>query len=278
MLTVTTLKFLIDLGLCGAVLYLAVRNSRASSPGIQPDALRELESSLKRLLREATDAGADLEHSLSKKQKQLEELLFDVETVEHRINKGVEEAEAVRKELRQNIERQSVTKSPARNEASLAEQIIQEPIPSREPVRTQAISSETPSAGSEQYLGVSERAASAEFTPLPNTPLQSAIEKEVIPPTNQNVALTTTVTSSVARSIEDVYAHCEELIRAGKSVSDISRMTDIPPNEIEALQGIINLEIEEEEEAPTIVDNDTRLGVLSPKGRTNPIGRTTQVL
>lgn len=71
--------------------------------------LLSLESSLRTIVREAETSSLRLTEELSRRQKSMEELLYDLETVEHRVNKAIDQAQAASRR---------VTKQESRREPS----------------------------------------------------------------------------------------------------------------------------------------------------------------
>ncbi|MCB0310018.1 MAG: hypothetical protein KDD42_02205, partial [Bdellovibrionales bacterium] len=102
MITLAASKIITDILLTGTLLYLCVRvlQNRTQASGRE---LQVLESSLRRLIEEAEHSSRGLNDQLIKRQAELEKLLFDVGSVESRLNKGIDQAENVKKELQQVV-------------------------------------------------------------------------------------------------------------------------------------------------------------------------------
>lgn len=278
-------KLVIDLALAGAVLYLAARVGRRGGPSpAQIVSLQTLEASLARLLKEADGASSDLQSALTKEQKKLEELLFDIETVEHRVNKGLDEAQNFQRNLRRvttqhqqpleavSAERQYETPEPARQSVKYEEPIVQAaPIaPQRDVPRN--------------IYG--DPIAPDSYDAPRQAPLRESIEREVTPQRETPPTFT-----PVQQSLEDIYAQCEDLLRAGNTIQQVANSMNLSIDEIETLQKFMSVDDE-----PATVGGrsagsddavvrasgrqDSRLGALSAtSGRTrNPIGRATQVI
>lgn len=296
------IKLAIDIALAGAVFYLAARVGRRPGPSAAHIAsLQVLEENLSRLLKDAGGASADLHAALGKEQKKLEELLFDIETVEYRINKGLDEAKRTQREM--------IRAEPAQPQAAAPQQEIA-PQPIQQPAAPQYVQPQPASVShapieqepvrSEQRIAVNiygepihptsealprSSASSAEvltqgrqFVPEAASnearSLRQSIEREIVEPRPEPVSASP---KPVQQSLEDIYAQCEELLRAGNSIQQVSNAMNLSIDEIETLQQVMDVE-----EEPASVSNrsyDQRLGALSRSGGgANPIGRSTQVI
>ena len=87
------IKLAIDVGLFFSLVLFGLRMVRSSGPRVNLGRMTELESSLRGLLREADSGSRALTEQLFKRQKELEKLLFDIETIEGRLNRQITQAE-----------------------------------------------------------------------------------------------------------------------------------------------------------------------------------------
>ncbi|MCB0328199.1 MAG: hypothetical protein KDD70_01010 [Bdellovibrionales bacterium] len=137
------IKLAIDIALAGAVFYLAWRVGRGRGPSLaQIHTLNALEQSLIKLLREADEASGELQKALTKEQKKLEELLFDIETVEHRVNKSLDEVQTAQRDIKRAVEQVNLHHSPRRTEAApevVATRPVQNGAVQNGPVQNEAI-------------------------------------------------------------------------------------------------------------------------------------------
>ncbi len=87
------IKLAIDVGLFFSLVLFGLRMVRSSGPRVNLGRMTELEGSLRGLLREADSGSRALTDQLFKRQKDLEKLLFDIETIEGRLNRQITQAE-----------------------------------------------------------------------------------------------------------------------------------------------------------------------------------------
>ncbi|MCI5064369.1 hypothetical protein MRY87_01445 [bacterium] len=324
------IKLAIDIALAGTVFYLAVKVARRRGPSpAEVSALQTLEESLARLLREAGSAGEDLQKALSKEQKKLEELLFDIESVEHRVNKGLDEAQQVQRALRRSAQEHSTRSVAPPEEPSSrpqkraaeesrphagSETVIQprhEYQASPGDTRFDRITTEFARAAESPHRSQEGGVRQAEEPPRAVEPQRGAVNifgdpigstspspaslrerverehhaspkraQESVPPEPLPQSL---APNGVQYSLEDIYAQCEELLNAGRSLQQVATMMNLSVNELEVLQGLMQFDEEEERgqpspPEPSVVAGD-RLGVLAgSRSSESPIGRTTQVV
>jgi hypothetical protein len=95
----------VDLLLAGALFYFAIKAFKQQGNGVFLERTEELEKSLRMLIGEAERAGSGFNEALLSKRSELEKLLFDIQSAEHRVSKVVEESEEERKLARIEIER-----------------------------------------------------------------------------------------------------------------------------------------------------------------------------
>jgi len=87
------IKLAIDVGLLLSLVLFGLRMVKSSGPRVNLGRMTELEGSMRGLLREADHGSRALTDQLVRRQKDLEKLLFDIETIEGRLNRQITQAE-----------------------------------------------------------------------------------------------------------------------------------------------------------------------------------------
>ena len=95
----TLWQLVIDGALVAALIFLATRVVSQSGVNSQLAKVRRLDESLRALVREAQASSSTLNEELSSRQRSLEQLLFDLQSVESRVNRAIDTAERLRLEL-----------------------------------------------------------------------------------------------------------------------------------------------------------------------------------
>ncbi|MCB0331937.1 MAG: hypothetical protein KDD55_00490 [Bdellovibrionales bacterium] len=90
-------KLALDGALVLSLIFFCVLYGRRSA--VSPRHLHGLEDSLRRIVKEADNASSGLAQELMKNKRELEQLLYDLETMETRLSKGIDEADETRKAL-----------------------------------------------------------------------------------------------------------------------------------------------------------------------------------
>jgi len=253
-----------------AIGYLAYRLWQQSKQPVNLIALRELEVSLRGLLKEAERSGVQLSDELSRKKRALEQLLYDVEGAEQRIQRNLTEADS---SLR-GMQERSAQAARAERVSHLAtnEQELHRPAPS---LQSKASTTSTEAYQPYDYPRVSRPAPSkvAESQPKPkvsrasNVPvniygepigssndqrssLADSIEKVIEPAMDEQLT----------RSLEDIYSSAEEMLRAGEKLERIAAITRLPIGEVQMLAQMV--EQENQELADPQPQEDRRRGAL----------------
>jgi len=106
---IETYKMLTDIALLAAILFITYRSVRQSSstnivqgPNLKEN-VKEIEESIKKLISEAEESSRELNKDLSRKQRSLEQILFDIESVETKISKTTSSAQEKIEELTQLV-------------------------------------------------------------------------------------------------------------------------------------------------------------------------------
>jgi hypothetical protein len=298
------LKLGLDLVLIISLVYLCLKifKGETANTASGPNVLA-LEGSLRSVIRESEEAGRLLNDQLLKRQRGLEQVLFEVETVEHRINRAVLKAEETRglldielakaKTLEPRYAQAAATARPDEVLLSEREPLQSEVKPSAarsQPVRPNAAPRQRLNQALNQYqqnsskpraqynvygdeIGAPTPGAAAE--PLPRARLSAAIEKEIKPEI-----------SGSDKALQKLYDAAENMLRAGQDLRTVAEQTDLPYEEVVKLGQILAAEkrqqrfsAEEEfaEQPPAMAARsepaaDPRLGVLAS------MRRQTQVL
>ncbi len=258
-------KLLIDAAMVCSVLYLVFRVARSStSSKLQPDYLQSIESSLKGVVAEAERASKDLGHDLSKRQKSLEEVLFDIETVEHRVNKVLEQAQEAKRGLERELRNaptpapQPQPQMPQQQYAPAYQHAAPQP---QQPPQILSEEVEPPSFGA---ASLQPQPPASQPVNIYGEPIQSNTRESVSSPLREQIEKESEPEEVSGTGIEDVYAKAESLLRAGQDVGRVAVSTNLPEEDIEMLARIVSAEegVSDENEQ-TVSSADDRLGVLS---------------
>ena len=276
-----------DLALAFSLAYLCYRLIRGQRATLSSQQVGALESSLRNVMGEADQAGRSLSEILLKRQQSLEKLLYEMGTVENRINRAISTAEIKKGELELEAKRAESLSRYAHVEAARVSQAeIQSP---------RFVDPEPPSFTKgperERYTPPPVRSVTAKVniygdpianqtaSPTAYRPLATQIERELATPQREEPRATT-----ISNPIEDIYTAAENMLRAGADLDSVSLATDIPISDLKLLAQYLSreaavsntIEVEHQstdselERAP--ISNDPRLGVLGG------IKRQTQVL
>lgn len=266
-------KITTDLGLLLSILYFGYRFLKNQAPAVNHSELESLNNSLKSAIRDADESTKNLSEQLQKRKQALEKLMFDLETVEHRINRAITTAEERKGELDIAIRRARQSEIKEDVLVDFAAEKTTSQIEIAVPVQEIAFTEEAlnareekqkPTKDTEEKLGRIEavraaRAYKAQKTMGSETnvfgepieadskagffsddtvvtsyqPLSAHIEKKVEMPGANDKDL------SLEKSIEDIYASAEDLIRAGKSLEAVSVSTKLSLDELKLISRMI---------------------------------------
>jgi len=253
-----------------AIGYLAYRLWQQSKQPVNLIALRELEVSLRGLLKEAERSGVQLADELSRKKRALEQLLYDVEGAEQRIQRNLTEADSLRRGMQERSAQTARTELV--NRATNNEQEFDRPAPSME-----SKSSTTSSEAYQQYdyPRVSRPAPSkaAESQPQPKVsratkvpvniygePIGSANDQRHTLADSIEKVVEPAMDEQLTKSLEDIYSSAEDMLRAGEKLERIAAITRLPIGEVQMLAQMV--EQESREIATPEPEEDRRMGVL----------------
>lgn len=279
-------KLATDIGLVLSLMFFAYRFFRSRAPAVNIAELQELNSRLKAAVREADEAGRALSDQLQSRKQSLEKMLFDLETVEHRLNRSVTSAEEQKGSLEIVIKRatslaresssqstwDTAEKRLPRNEL---EMIVEEPAA---PAFATALN---PPVSEQSRINDWSKESAHNRVEVISPPIQSAPPKRP----NPYIALSevvekevdsSTAPANVAASMEEIYTIAEKLLQTGRTLDEVAARTRLPIDELRMISQVIEreklIEDEIEEEVIPASNKDSRLGVLGG------IKRQTQLL
>lgn len=300
-------KTLLDLCLLLSLAFLGFRIIKSEGPGARLPKLLELERSLKSIISEAQQAGNMLNKELRNRQRDLEKVLFDLETVESRMNRAVTSAEDRKgaleieigkaREMIHEVSNSMVTgrantmrsAEQTGNERSGPELIRDEVIELRNRVEPIDLAPEPPSFVAKGRAEGEEARESLVSAKATRTNIYGEPIAEVKVP--EKVNMTRTKNKSLANRIEvteqnpysrqevlksrleDVYYAAEVMLRAGRDVESVATRTKLPLDEVRMLEQMVSREkvLQQAVETPPVVD--PRLGVLAKAGRSGESAR-----
>lgn len=280
-------KLIADIALVFSLIYFAYRFFRSRGPLVNIAELQELNARLKAAVREADDAGRALSDQLLNRKQSLEKMLFDIETVEHRLNRSITNAEEQKGALEIAVKRAAA--ATARDNAFITASSspeIEVKEPTREPnreiekqqdlrsklIRTEVVLDEPapPTFGENVIVQVERTQPLNARKHNPYIALSESVEKEV--------DLSSQIGEQAA--LEEIYVIAEKLIQTGRSLEEVAARTSLPIDEVRMISQVLEREqlITEEvdgadkDEIASASSNDTRLGVLAG------LKRQTQIL
>ncbi len=104
MIDLTNWSLFVDILLMGSLVFLAYRLTKAESVAVKIDKVGDLEKTLRRIINESQEASIELDQKLRSRQKDLEVLLTDLQSVENRVSGSFKESKAIKDELDKDLE------------------------------------------------------------------------------------------------------------------------------------------------------------------------------
>ena len=302
-----TIKIGVDVLLVLSVIGLALGFGRKSSGGLglQAGRITELATMLKALVKQADSSGRSLNDQLMKRRAEMEKLLYEIETVEHRINKSITTAEESRSLLEIDTEKFK-SRAPARYEEPAPRPAYTE---ERESMNY-SVSHDSPASLNPQD-SYSASYSSGQYAPVEQAPKSSFTEPASFGENTYTYAPATRAKSSgtniygepvgaeaapqaayglsnqmeksrevsqrdkgFSESMQDIYEVAENLLSAGIDIRSVAARTKLPADEIQMLARMVKQEhVSRAAETPATEDttstaNDPRLGVLGGMRRT----------
>jgi len=258
---------MVDTILTVLVISLAIKSSKktpaatVASPAINT---QEIELSLRKIIEDAEESSSDLNRELQKRQRALEQILFDLEGVEQRAAKLSTEAESKTRMLQAAIQAASSVEigSPKRAAAAPKARRIDDETDLLDQ-RIEVLGEES-QEDEESYSGAvnvfGEPIGGAKQASR-NT-LASKIEVQRSKPTNQPPKAAKQ--DDVRANIYKIYDQAKDLLSAGRSIAEVCALTQLPSSTVEKIEMLINEN--KEKEAPSMpapsTIRDSRLGAL----------------
>ena len=279
-----SLNMMVDVALYCALGFLALRFLLSSSMSVGRGAgagagTQKLESSLRKLIKEAEHAGRALNDQLARRQRTLQRLLDEIEGGEQRLRElmsSIQEAESELQFQGQVVE-----------EAHRERTDYSEPYYMREPMSFESEPPSFESGGQPAYAHGNQHQThqtQSDHTHSTSAPIEQGtslidqVEKESeLPETEESwddvniygepigeaPSVSTEpkmVRGSAQERLQQVYDAAEELLRAGNDVESVAARTALPPGEVQSIlhsMAVMDHEFEEESD-----ESDPRLGVL----------------
>lgn len=282
-------KLATDIGLCFSLIILCWRFLRSPESALVSRRTLELESALKALVQEADAASKSLHEKLTRRQQALEKLLFDLGTVEARVNRAITTADEEKHILTQAVSEARKLAEEARYDASTASRRTErEPgrgesaAPARQAAAALAKEIEVESQESRpssragrgvnifgEEVGSSSQAMDEAKPAEPSIPargikayggLSASVEK-ISEPAPKRAEQAKTERSAGQKTLEDIYKNAEQMLAAGKDLQTISTSLRLPIDQVRLLMEIMASEADDAEIPATT--SDPRLGALS---------------
>lgn len=256
---------MVDTILTILVISLAIKTSKKSpatasaNPAINT---QEIEQSLRKILEDAEESSADLNRELQKRQRALEQLLFDLESVEQRAAKLSGDADSKTRMLQAAIQAASSVEigSPKKPATPKARSTNNEIDYLDNKIEVLSDDTNEEEAYSEAVNVFGEPIGGAKQASR-NT-LASKIEVQRSKPSNP--APKAAKEDDVRANIYKIYDQAKDLLSAGRSIAEVCALTQLPSSTVEKIEMLVNEK--REEEAPKIPTpaamRDSRLGAL----------------
>lgn len=268
--SITLVRFGIDALLSGSVIYCAVRMLKSSASASHVRRIQELEGTIRELIREADSAGQNLQDSLDRRQKNLDRTLTELEALEAKNSKALEQAQDFIRSVDSSVSR---AKGDLREIAQTAQQIIQK---TQNEVRFVQNESEQIM----QKTQIRETVPSpvsyhVKPEPITSISLDSVIDESPEPPSfskeatlKQNSMLRSkiereNISSDPEIDLAEVQRLATELLNAGRDIEYVAARTRMPIEEVQKLTG--RRQRQPREERPAGID--PRLGALGAMRR-----------
>lgn len=273
---------IIDTVLMGLVIMLAFKSSRpAQAPVASPSFdVKEVEQSLRKVITDAEEASHELNRTLQKRHKSLEQILFDLENVEQRAAKALGEADSKTIALRNAIEAAENTEiRPAqRSAANLNNRIeVISDVAETATIKTsEAFIPDVVPAASRPNQRVNIFGEVIEGETIPAQPLARRIEVEK---DNQAPAKAAQYNDNNLRAgIHKIYDTARDLLSAGHSVAAVCAATKLPAATVRKIEELVVSQMPQQVEpvieqiqAPIQQKRDPRLGALGDMRRSREV-------
>jgi len=266
-----------DASLTLLVMAFAVKMTRRTSVSSPEINTAEIEKSVRGIIQDAEEAGRELSRDLQKRQRSLEQLLFDLEAVETRAHRATSEAQVKIDSLSQiakeaetrtaSVERR--TENTTARAPAVKQEMYIEVIPEAEPEATEI--QEEPS----RYQNQTSENVNIFGEPIPsvesdskNPPLSERIEIER--DTNRSHKPARSSDKETRLRIQQIYEQAKELLAAGKNVAEVSAATRLPAAAVRRIEQTIFVESPQQVKQAR-QSRDPRLGALSGMTRSSEV-------
>jgi hypothetical protein len=125
---ISTWKLFVDLALMGSLLILCFRFLKTPSSFRMSKKIGELEGTLKSLIKEAESSGRGLNDQLLSRHSELRKLLYELDSVEHRLQKSIAVAEEQKTEAPKREVQKEVRKEVSPKQTTPSLEYIFEPV------------------------------------------------------------------------------------------------------------------------------------------------------
>lgn len=290
---VQILKVVTDVALVFSLIYLALRWNRPQSRSAIPGRMPELEASLRALIQEADESSRALHEKLIKRQSALEKLTFDLETMEHRLNRTITTAEEAKgllelersriqgviqevamihgtgrapeiaEPLRQSSLNQSVEKTVISRQTRPVEDKQVE-----DQVSAAQIEDDTPKWSNVNIYGepIAAPAATEALSEPKPVPPPSMAAKAYQPLKPEVQIQKRPMVDETRHPLTEVYDAAEELLKAGRDLKSVAAATNLPIDEVRLLSQMVAQEAGTRDMSRVEIPDD-RLGVLASMRR-----------
>lgn len=268
--SITLVRFGIDALLSGSVIYCAVRMLKSSASASHVRRIQELEGTIRDLIREADSAGQNLQDSLDRRQKNLDRTLTELEALEAKNTKALEQAQDFIRSVDSSVSR---AKGDLREIAQTAQLIIQK---TQNEVRFVQNESEQVIQKTQNRESVSAPVYQRQQAePISSISLNTVIEDSPEPPSftkestvKQNSMLRSkiereNISSDPEIDLAEVQRLATELLNAGRDIEYVAARTRMPIEEVQKLTGRKHRQPREDRG----VGIDPRLGALGAMRR-----------
>lgn len=256
--------FIVDTAMTLLVIGFVIKMSRKAPAqlGTAPVDTQEVERSIRRVIDDAEESGRELNRELQKRQRSLEQLLFDLEGVEQRAQRAISAADERVTELSRLNQSRNITESvmhnmPEENSAPITNAIAETIITSVETKEPDFKENTvvTQNTGSVNIFG--EPISQSEELPLTKRiEIERTTEKLQSPPRRSS-------DDEVRARIHKIYDRAKELLSAGKSVMEVSAATKLPAAAVSRIEETII----KKQPTAAMVARDPRLGALGDMRR-----------
>ena len=267
------LGVLIDTALVLVVIGVVVRASRkavVAAPSANIN-VPEIEQSLRKVISDAEESSLELNRELQKRQRSLEQLLFDLDGAEQRAERSRIEADQRITALNNAIEAAgNVEIRPARREA----------------IVNQAVSSQAAQGSSRNESPIEEAPATAakissQAVNIFGEPIGHLVSEEIKPLSRKievekisnNNGATKKADNDLRAGIHKIYDQAKELLSAGHSVAEVCAVTRLPASTVQRIEDLVASQTIAVPQEPqqTAAQRDPRLGALGDMRRSREV-------